>query len=260
MSLERYKRHAMVLSVRDITEYRREAPELLDHGRVKAFVALTKTAQPNTKKVGRHGFFSNDGGGFACKLKSARCCAKKKNGQPCSRSVVHGLLCCFQHNIAIFKLRTDVSGIVLPGGKRMYGLFVHDPTKPEGEIIFRKKDLITPYFGEVISDAKATERYGDSTAPYGWSMTGKTVVDAACMQGIGGKANRAPSGKSNNARFTSAHKQVFPMLVATKPIRNGAEVFLSYGSAYQFTDSGFKPALRVQKKKSGLKKAPKNKK
>jgi hypothetical protein len=53
---------------------------------------------------------------------------------------------------------------LIPGAGK--GLFVWDTTKPAGEVVFRRNQLVTPYEGEHVTAEELQERYGDFTAPY----------------------------------------------------------------------------------------------
>jgi SET domain-containing protein len=128
------------------------------------------------------------------------------------------------------KLRIKESTI--PGvGK---GLFALDKRAAGNAILFRRGDKIIMYDGEVVTQAQLQRRYGDFTAPYGISQ-GKFVEDSACRRGAGSLVNHA-AARNTNARLAFSTRTKKFMLIATKNIRNGDEIFCSYGKAYQHND------------------------
>jgi hypothetical protein len=243
------------VTLTDIVHFRRGAAQVLDRARVTAFLAKTRTEQPRAgpREPGRprrQRFYTTNNGEaprFECELKRVRCCAKTKSGRPCARTTLHTAPLCAQHTRKIFRVRQDRSTIVLEGNKRMRGLFACDDSQPRGAIVFRKGDEVCPYFGEVIGDPELDRRYGDSTAPYALLIHPGVIVDPACLQSIGGKVNSPPPGGRPNTRFSVASSSDFASIKAIRNIRNGQELFVSYGPVYQPTDSGFDPRQRASK-------------
>jgi SET domain-containing protein len=126
------------------------------------------------------------------------------------------------------KLRIKESTI--PGiGK---GLFALDKRAAGNAILFRRGEKIIVYDGEVVTQAQLQRRYGNFTAPYAISQ-GKFAEDSACRRGAGSLSNHAIN---TNARLAFSRRTKKFMLIATKPIRNGAEIFCSYGRAYRHND------------------------
>jgi len=68
-------------------------------------------------------------------------------------------------------------------------------------------------------------RYADKTGPYVAKMSQNKYMDAAKIRGIRSLANTLPN--HNNATLSVSHNSV--SLKATKNIKNGDEIFLSYG-------------------------------
>ena len=158
------------------------------------------------------------------------------NERRCKRTSTTTLPYCPQHLIKNYNLQVKRTTLVDAHGDRFNfrGLFACDKTKGD-EIIFKKGDRIVSYIGDVIDAAELNDRYpGDETAPYGMQSNNKVrSIDAACRRGVGALANmcRTGQGCSNNATV-SVSANHYPHLKATKNIRNGDEIFLSYGKSY----------------------------
>jgi hypothetical protein len=178
---------------------------------------------------------------FTCNLMKLRCCALKRDGSRCTRSVVNGLFNCFQHTQSVFSVRVDKSGI-----GDFQGLFACDARKPENAILFRKSDYIVPYLGEVLTKQQLDNRYGtgDATAPYAVTAASNgKIYDSACFMGIGAKTNHDKQ---------QANTEIHPngqCLVAKKGIKNGAEILVDYGDDYDF-----KPLHKIRPKQNCRKK------
>lgn len=241
------------LTVTDILKYQNDAKKFLDKDRIQNLVSATKTKSDNQQYNGKKTkFWIKDkatGTNFSCRMRSMPCCAKSNKGNPCRRKVVKGLFLCFQHTTSLLGLRVDQSKI----NPSMQGLFICSNNHDQGEIVFRKNDEICPYFGEIISKKTLDQRYhGKTTAPYALQITANKFIDSACLQSIGAKANTGRGTFKNNAKFRVQHSRPFARIVATKNIKNGEEVFVSYGGAYKLDGtqkSGVKPKQKVIKKK-----------
>lgn len=176
-------------------------------------------------------FFVNDTLQFSCNLASERCVGHNKNGAQCKRATLIGSNYCWTHLRSQFHLRIKDSTI--PGAGK--GLFADDPTQPAGAVVFRKDDTLIGYRGEVISKQELDERYGgDYTAPYALQVNRNTCIDAACVRGVASTADASPN--NTNSRFSVHHNTA--SLKATKNIRNGEEIFVSYGRAYRLHEEG----------------------
>ena len=231
----------------------RNVLESLDKRRLVGFLKRIKRVSRNQPNAKGTRFWIKEGNtDFTCKLRRAKCCALKKNGTPCSRRVVQGIFVCFQHVTKIFRIRIDQSGIVF-NNKRMQGLFACDPTRSKNSILFRKGDEICPYFGEILTKTQLDNRYpGDVTAPYALRINNNKFIDSACFMSIGAKGNKPPTGRSamaNASLLEVTGNTDIGRIVAKKNIRNGSEIFLSYGRTYKFSNSGIKPSQRIVKKK-----------
>lgn len=127
-------------------------------------------------------------------------------------------------------LRVKESGI--PGGG--LGLFADDPSKSDGAVVFKKGKKISKYRGEKIDATELDNRYQDDLAPYTHSHTvrGKQIfVDAALKRGVAAIANHKPAS-TQNAALVTQNGQAVTNLKAKKDIKNGAEIFASYGNRY----------------------------
>ena len=227
---------------------------LFDHARLVSFFNAVKKVSKHQHKPKGASFWIKEGDAdFKCKLRSIKCCALKKDGKPCTRNVIQGIFCCFQHVSNIFNIRIDKSGIVFQG-HTMNGLFACDMSKGSNAIVFRKGEEICPYFGEVLTKAQLDERYpGDVTAAYTLQISPDKFIDAACFMSFGAKSNKPPTGKSSTANAAlhlppKLHYN-YGRLLAKKNIRNGTEIFLSYGRQYRFSNSGIKSGGKIKKKK-----------
>jgi hypothetical protein len=106
--------------------------------------------------------------------------------------------------------------------------------------IFKKDEVITKYEGEQVTNEQLSNRYDKTdppaveyTAPYALTIqNGRNVVivDAACKRGVAALANKKPA-RLANAKLSSRGN-----LTATKPIRDGQEIFADYGKAYRMNE------------------------
>jgi hypothetical protein len=196
---------------------------------------------------------------FACKLKCMRCMAYKGDGQQCGRTTCKMLPYCWQHLRTYMWLKVkrtqlkDNAGHTLP----FEGVFVDKPGATPEEIVFRKDDVVAIYFGEVLTKAQTSQRYGNrTTAPYALTIPvtqpgkakTKLIVDAACTRAVGGlintfrkSANKNPQGGNNNCKFANGVRKDKALpntyiinVKATNNIRNGHELLVSYGNSYHF--------------------------
>ena len=77
-------------------------------------------------------------------------------------------------------------------------------------------------------------RYGEYTPPYAYKIDKNNFRDASLKRGVGslGNTNR----NKNNARISPNTINKTATLKATKNIRNGSEIFVSYGSDYSMDE------------------------
>jgi hypothetical protein len=183
----------------------------------------------------RFRFFIDDELNFQCNLKTKRCEGQTKTGTQCRRNTVMGTGYCYQHLETIKHLKIKASTI--PGAG--LGLFCFDRKKQPNEIIFRENDIIIEYDGDKVSDNELVERYGDYTAPYAIHLVRTENIDSACLRGIGAFVNHKPHTQAN-ARLANNRNYTEARVTATKNIRNGSEIFASYGNSYHINEAGAK--------------------
>ena len=165
---------------------------------------------------------------WACELKSSRCTHVKSDGHRCQRRVVIGGPLCSQHNRMVHGLRISTSTI--PGAGN--GVFATRSIKAGA--------ILCPYLGEKVTTSCLNKRYaGHRVAPYSLHYT-----DSACDRSLASMIN-ALFGSDGHCKAASAHNAAFEsrgkhptLVVATKDIRDGEEVFVYYGREYVLADVG----------------------
>jgi hypothetical protein len=163
-------------------------------------------------------------------LTSNRCAFVKPDGSRCKNRVVIGAPLCYIHRLKdehlVIKTSTNPDH-----GK---GLYADDPTKPKGAIIF-KKGPIVPYLGKHISKTELDRLYGKDdkkSAPYAFQY-GRTIADAALDRSAASMANKRARSRANATLTDQGNLSVKKGSV----IRNGQEIFTSYGSSYRFANN-----------------------
>ena len=147
------------------------------------------------------------------------------------------------------------------GGK---GLFAYDKTKAPDAVVFKGKkkhrfsvsagDLICPYNGEILSREQMDDRYGTThTAPYGIQIRNNRYEDSALHRGVGSLINHKAIGRGANCEFVINRNQRIE-LKAMKDIRNGEELFVSYGNRYVLNETNVKSSTNSRKYGEGLNK------
>lgn len=167
---------------------------------------------------------------FRCNLNSTLCTAHSKSGARCKRKCIIGFEYCFTHLQSELQLKIKDSD--LPNAGK--GLFAFDRTVGPDDIVFRAGDTICGYRGQVISTDEINERYDGYNAPYAVQINQNNAIDCACKRGVGSLANTYPG--HNNARFSVNSRDRTVSIKATKNIRNGREIYLAYGNAYNMND------------------------
>lgn len=166
---------------------------------------------------------------FRTNLESIRCKDKLKNGAQCKKRTVMGSSHCYLHLLYKHSLRIKQSELLNSG----LGLFAMDPMNSDGNaIIFKKGATIIEYDGEIIDLEELESRYDDKTAPYTVKISKDVYEDGAKFRGVGTLANTYAG--HNNATLSVYRGRA--KLKATKNIRNGDEIYLSYGRAYQLNE------------------------
>lgn len=175
---------------------------------------------------------------WSCPLQTMRCAHEIKTNIRCKRNTTYTTVYCWQHLKSVAKLRIGTT--TMQDSKRQKldftGLFVCDMKKFQNTIIFKTGDIITSYIGEIISNAELQNRYpGKETAPYTLQISKTRFLDSACIRSVGSLANAClPTNKNCklNAKLVIGSHGNYPHLKASKNIRNGDEIFISYGRTY----------------------------
>lgn len=184
---------------------------------------------------------------FSCPLQCQQCEAQSATtGQRCRKRACIGVPLCWQHLLSERHLRIRASGLGAAAGDGLWAQrsrVAPAAGAPGREVLFREGDLITYYDGEVVTPEILQARYGDLTAPYGIATRGAHREDGACRRGPGSVANHR--GQRPNARFSYAAGQGDrATLRATRVIRDGDEIFVSYGRQYALHEEGVSHATR----------------
>ena len=82
--------------------------------------------------------------------------------------------------------------------------------------------MICEYNGKILNEDEVNDIRDTQYGPYLIRLSDDTVIDSACMRGVGSFLNHK-SRSAANTRFTE--NKVY----AEKDIRNGSELFVSYG-------------------------------
>ena len=184
-------------------------------------------------------FFVDNHLRFSRNLRGYQCIGRKRDGQQCARTSVIGCPYCYQHLKSMRHLKIRPSTIPAAGK----GLFAEDPLRGDREIIFRRGDFIIEYTGENINEEELHERYGEHTGPYAIEVRGRSnprgglFIDAAAERGVGSLINHR-GHHAANSEFVVDYRRNQARLRAIRPIRNGDEIFVSYGREYQLNEPG----------------------
>ena len=204
--------------------------------------------------------------GFRCELERTQCAEMVKSGARCRMRCVIGNPYCWHHLLSHHNLRIKTSTIPVYGKGLFAQLSTHEVKSREkarteksgarstratrsrskvddaDAVVFTAGDEIIEYGGELISLKENNRRYtprNDLTAPYSYQLTDRKkdgFEDAACKRGPGSMANHSDSNVNAEFRLQKTPKKHF-MLYALKDIRNGEEIFISYGDAYEFQNN-----------------------
>ena len=175
-------------------------------------------------------FYVNDNKIFEGDVLCQRCIGVNKKGNRCSKTACIGTPYCWIHLLYIKKLKIKNSTIANAGK----GLFVVDKNADDNKIIFKKGDNIITYGGELLNRREIDERYDDYTAPYGVQINNNNFRDASLQRGTGSLANN--NRGRNNAKLSINSRTKTASIKATTNIRNGNEIFVSYGRQYRFDE------------------------
>jgi len=122
---------------------------------------------------------------------------------------------------------------MIPGaGKGLFAWNAHDSNS--NEVLFSRGELICRYQGELITLAELIHRYEDKTPPYVVGVSANSFEDGAVRRGIGSLANTLANHNNATISVYRGHAS----LKATKAIRHGDEILLSYGRRYKMNEPG----------------------
>jgi hypothetical protein len=168
---------------------------------------------------------------FDAQMHTMRCEYVKQNGERCKNNVIIGQPFCWIHERVGNHLKIAKSLIQDAG----LGLFAYNG-KDDREVVFKKGEVICPYYGEIIDERELIRRYADKTAPYAIEIKAHEIYeDGALQRGIGSLVNHWPRKK--NVRF-SVSRERRVNIVALRNIRNGEELYVSYGRGYRMGENG----------------------
>ena len=177
-------------------------------------------------------FKEDDTARFSCPLVKGRCSfVNPRTDKRCERTQYLGFDVCWQHLRIKYKIRIAQTTLTGVSGK---GLFAFNNTNNK-DIVFKPNENIITYRGQPVSADDLEQRYGNKTAPYAVMINKSSFIDAGCERGVGSFANNKARSKAN-AKL-SLNKGVIT-LKATKKIRNGDEIFVSYGDVYRLKEEG----------------------
>ena len=132
-----------------------------------------------------------------------------------------------------------IQSTTLPGLTNENGLFacngepVHSHYT-QNAIVFLKNQKICTYQGKKVTEEEKQQIIDTEYGPYLIELSNGTMLDSACLRGVGSFFNHKPRSLAN-ARFYENH------VYANKDIRNGQELFVSYGyhPVQAFTSKGY---------------------
>jgi len=161
----------------------------------------------------------------------SKCKATTHNGQRCKLTTCKGDLC-WLHLKSKEHLRVKKSGI------HGYGLYAAKSKKSAPDTVFKPKQRITQYRGEVIDPKEKERRAEQKKDDYMADLSKGWAVDAVKTNTSAARyANDCRgTGKKCNSRFSRKFKKsphdekVF--LNAKKTIKDGDEILISYGPGY----------------------------
>lgn len=182
---------------------------------------------------------------FHCDLQCTRCKAKNADGSECKRRVCIGIPYCWFH------LQRD-KHLKIKEGRHGKGVFAFDKKKPPGAVIFKKSDHLADYNGKIITKAESSRRYGkDNTGPYAVGLYNGKIEDGACSRGVGTMFNHSSKANERSAKLVdwdTGRGRWKGGVEATKNIKNGQEIFVTYGTKYRFKENT-KHSTKYKKKK-----------
>ena len=156
-------------------------------------------------------------------MPSQRCAAIKPDGHQCRIRTANGAYC-WRHLLALVGLRIAKSSIPQAGK----GVFAARD--------FNTGDVVTHYTGDTTSDVNAPGSSARYIADMGLDEEGNDfIVDAARTNVATGRLINDPRGSGHRANCQFEYipgEDDIIRVVATRPIRKGDELLLSYGAGY----------------------------
>lgn len=192
---------------------------------------------------------------FECDVQCQRCIGiSQRSGTRCKRTCCIGVPYCWQHLLSVAHLRIKDSTVAGAGKGLFCKLTSRERKRRSGGrartarlVVFRRGNVIVPYHGQLINERELVNRYDEKsidgtrvvteyTAPYAARLNRRQVVDAACKRGAGALANHKRGRQANATLETSADGRSI-VLVATKNIYDGDEIFVDYGRNYRLDEN-----------------------
>jgi hypothetical protein len=179
----------------------------------------------------------NGNPGFVGRIWKARCAGVTADGKRCRKTTqrVHPYCLGCMANI----LHLAIADSTL-GPHSGLGLFAYDPTKSDGEVVFRCGKVFAPYMGEVLSDHTLVLRYSTVRdletetkvcCPYAIDFPAENhCLDGALYRGPGAFANDGGPERNNAELFGCENGMTG--LQATRDIYQNEEILTSYGDDY----------------------------
>jgi hypothetical protein len=154
-------------------------------------------------------------------MPSQRCTADKRDGTQCKGWTRHGEFC-WGHLAMYGGLRIKDSTIA-DAGKGLYA-----------NRDFAKGEVVAHYTGDIVPESYDDVDTGSHQSRYLLSLTRSTLIDAARTNTAPGRMVNDPrgSGKKQNVSFCCDQRNKTVTLKATRAIKKGAELLVSYGRAY----------------------------
>jgi SET domain-containing protein len=171
---------------------------------------------------------------FRCPLACTQCTRTTAAGTRCKNRACIGVPMCWQHLRSERYLRVKESTISGAGK----GAFVDKPRQRAGEPVFANGSRVIEYDGELVTKAQTSARYGesdDNTAPYTAGVDWRYDEDASCRRGVGSiiNHNQAQPNVELLVEGVAGRRSQKVVLVATRDIYNGEELFVNYGTAFR---------------------------
>ena len=170
---------------------------------------------------------------FHCNLECKQCSANTKQGIRCKKTTCKYLPTCYIHTKSKYHLAIRPSTIPNAGD----GLFALKD--------FKKGEFISDYIGEELTQQNKDNRYGNTQqdiAPYAIKVSKNKIIDCACTRSIGSYANH----KKGNINASISVYMGKAEIKASKNIKDGQEIFISYGRDY-WNHQGAKHKTRKSK-------------